>query len=86
MAGQPLTMQLDPALARFQQSDPRVLAQTATSTLWTVTRPDGETAVLKLLHPDQTEYARGTAYLQALAGQGAVHVHAARPDIDAREP
>ncbi len=69
-------MQLDQALARFQLSDPRKLADTATSALWTVTRPDGETAVLKLLKPGQTGEARGAAYLQALAGRGAVHVHA----------
>ena len=69
-------MQLDQALARFQLTNPRKLADTATSALWTVTRPDGETAVLKLLKPGQTGEARGAAYLQALAGRGAVHVHA----------
>jgi streptomycin 6-kinase len=74
--GQPLTMQLDQALVRFQLSNPLELAETATSSLWTVSRPDGETAVLKLLKPGQTEEARGAVYLQMLAGQGAVHVHA----------
>ncbi|MFM7334860.1 MAG: aminoglycoside phosphotransferase family protein [Tabrizicola sp.] len=69
-------MDLAQALARFRLSDPIPLARTATSTLWTVTQPEGDTAVLKLLHPGQTEEARGAAYLQALAGQGAVTVHA----------
>lgn len=69
-------MELDQALARFQLSNPRPLARSATSRLWTVTRPDGEVAVLKLLHPGQTEEARGAALLQALAGRGAVRIHA----------
>ena len=69
-------MDLAQALARFHFSDPRPMARTPTSRLWTVTRQGGETAVLKLLHPGQTEEARGAAYLQALAGHGAVQVHA----------
>lgn len=69
-------MRLDQALARFQLSDPHELARTATSTLWTVRRPGGETAVLKLLKPEEIEEARGAAYLRALAGQGAVQVYA----------
>ena len=69
-------MDLDQALTRFRLSDPHPLAWTATSQLWTVTGPDGLTAVLKLLHPGQTEEARGAAYLQTLDGRGAVRVHA----------
>lgn len=69
-------MDLAQALARFHLSDPHPLARTLTSRLWTVTRSGGETAVLKLLHPGQSEEARGAAYLQALAGHGAVQVHA----------
>jgi streptomycin 6-kinase len=76
LAGQPLTMRLDQAIARFRLSDPRALALTATSRLWTVTRRDGQTAVLKLLHPGEGEEARGAAYLQALSGRGAVCVYA----------
>lgn len=59
---------------RFDLTDPIPLARTATSRLWTVNRPQGDTAVLKLLHPGQIEEARGAAYLQALAGHGAVQV------------
>lgn len=69
-------MDLGQALSRLHLSGPRPLAQTATSRLWTVTRPDGQIAVLKLLHPCQPAEARGAAYLQSLAGQGAVLVHA----------
>jgi streptomycin 6-kinase len=69
-------MDLDAVLARFQLSDPQPLVRTATSTLWTVTRPDGSLAVLKLLHPGQIEEARGASYLQALSGRGAVQVYA----------
>lgn len=67
-------MQFAEALARLQLSDPHPLARTRTSTLWTVTTAAGETAVLKLLNPDEHEEARGAAYLQSLAGQGAVRV------------
>lgn len=67
-------MDLDQALSKFRLSDPCPLARTATSTLWTVTRQDGETAVLKLLHSGQTEEERGAAYLHALRGRGAVRV------------
>ena len=76
MAGQSLTMRLDQALARFQLSDPQPLDRTRTSALWTVTRPDGSPAVLKLLHPGQIEEARAAAWLQALGGHGAVQVYA----------
>lgn len=69
-------MELELALARFRLSDPTPLARTATSRLWTVIRQDAEKAVLKLLHPGQTEETRGAAYLNALAGRGAVQVHA----------
>lgn len=69
-------MDLAQALSRFRLSNPHPLAQTATSTLWTVTRSQGDQAVLKLLHPGQTEEARGAAYLQSLSGRGAVRVHA----------
>jgi streptomycin 6-kinase len=69
-------MRLDQALLRFDLSHPQALAQTATSTLWTVRRPGGETAVLKLLRPGQAEEARGATYLQTLAGRGAVRVYA----------
>lgn len=67
-------MQLPEALARFQLSDPHLLARTRTSTLWTVTTAHGETAVLKLLQPDEIEEARGAAFIASLAGQGAVHI------------
>lgn len=69
-------MRLDQALTRFHLSDAQPLARTATSRLWTVTRRDGQTAVLKLLHPGQSEEARGAAHLQALFGRGAVCVYA----------
>lgn len=69
-------MDLHAALARFQLSRPQPLDRTASSTIWTVTRPDGSLAVLKLLHPGQTEEARGAAWLQTLAGHGAVQVYA----------
>lgn len=37
---------------------------------------NGRPAVLKHLHPGEEEEARGADYLQSLAGQGAVEVHA----------
>lgn len=69
-------MQLDQCLSRWSLADPHLIARTATSTVWAVRQADGQRAVLKLLKPGQTEEARGAAYLQALAGQGAVQVYA----------
>lgn len=67
-------MRLEAALARFGLSGPQPLAQTGTSTLWTVRQAGAALVVLKLLHPGETEEARGADYLQALDGQGAVRV------------
>jgi len=67
-----VTMRLDEALVRFHLSDPERLAQTATSIVWKVRQSDGNAAILKLLHPGETEELRGFDYLQRLGGLGAV--------------
>lgn len=67
-----MTMRLDEALVRFRLSDPERLAQTATSIVWKVRQSDGNAAILKLLHPGETEELRGFEYLQRLGGLGAV--------------
>ena len=69
-------MHLDLCLSRWSLANPRLIARTATSTVWAVRQADGQMAVLKVLNPGQTEEARGAVYLQALAGQGAVQVYA----------
>ncbi len=67
-------MHLDEALARFDLLRPAPLARTATGTVWTVRESGGGLAILKLIHPEETEELRGASYLQSLDGQGAVRV------------
>ncbi|MGL4235619.1 aminoglycoside phosphotransferase family protein [Tabrizicola sp.] len=69
-------MTLAACLSQWHLTAPHQIAQTATSTVWKVTQPNGQPAVLKLLRPEETEEARGADYLEALAGQGAVRVYA----------
>jgi streptomycin 6-kinase len=58
-------------LATWELAHPRLLAQTRTSRLYTVTH-GGETAVLKLLAPSETDEQRGARALRYFAGHGAV--------------
>jgi streptomycin 6-kinase len=60
-------------LASWELASPRLLTQTHTSRLYTVTH-GGETAVLKLLAPSETDEQRGARALRAFDGQGAVHL------------
>jgi streptomycin 6-kinase len=60
-------------LANWELASPRLLTQTPTSCLYTVTR-GGETAVLKLLAPSETDERRGARALRAFDGQGAVYL------------
>ena len=60
-------------LAAWDLVRPRLLAQTMTSTLYTVTL-GAETAVLKLLAATETEEQRGALALRHFDGRGAVHL------------
>jgi streptomycin 6-kinase len=60
-------------LAAWGLSDPRLLTQTVTSHIYTVTH-NGETVVLKLLSPTETEEQRGALALRAFDGRGAVRL------------
>jgi streptomycin 6-kinase len=73
-------MDLDARLALWRLTSPKLVAETATSTVWRVAQPDGTPAALKLLRPGETEEARGADYLQALAGHGAVRVYGRNGD------
>jgi streptomycin 6-kinase len=63
-------------LTTWGLASPRLLTQTPTSRLYTVTH-SGETAVLKLLAPSETDERRGARALRAFAGQGAVYLRRA---------
>jgi streptomycin 6-kinase len=60
-------------LAAWDLSNPQLLAQTATSHIYTVTH-DTETVVLKLLSPSETEEQRGALALRYFDGRGAVRL------------
>jgi streptomycin 6-kinase len=64
---------LDHYLAAWDLSDPQFLTQTATSHIYTVTQ-DGETAILKLLSPSETEEQTGALALRYFDGCGAVRL------------
>jgi len=60
-------------LTAWNLSNPQLLAQTATSQIYTVTH-DTETVVLKLLSPSETEEQRGALALRYFDGHGAVRL------------
>jgi streptomycin 6-kinase len=65
------TNQLNHYLAAWELSNPRLLTQTMTSHIYTVTH-GAETFVLKLLSPSETEEQRGALSLRYFDGHGAV--------------
>lgn len=60
-------------LAAWALSNPRLLTQTMTSHIYTVTQR-AETVVLKLLSPSETEEQRGAQSLRYFGGHGAVRL------------
>lgn len=60
-------------LAAWNLSNPRLLTQTVTSHIYTVTR-DTETVILKLLSPSEMDEQRGAAALRYFDGRGAVRL------------
>jgi streptomycin 6-kinase len=64
---------LNQYLAAWNLSNPQLLAQTATSHIYTVTYGT-ETVVLKLLSPLETEEQRGAMALRYFDGRGAVRL------------
>jgi streptomycin 6-kinase len=69
-------MTLQSLLSAWSLNHPRLLAETATSRVWQVTRADGSHAALKLLHEGEIEERAGFDLLKAWAGQGAVQLFA----------
>ena len=67
------TDRLDHYLSAWVLSNPRLLTQTITSHVYTVTH-GAETCVLKLLYPSETEEQRGALSLRHFDGRGAVHL------------
>jgi streptomycin 6-kinase len=65
--------QLGHYLATWDLANPRSLAQTRTSHVYTVTHGDA-TCVLKLLSPTETEEQRGALALRYFGGHGAVRL------------
>lgn len=60
-------------LTAWDLSDPRLLTQTMTSQIYTVTHETG-TVILKLLSPSETDEQRGAVALQYFDGHGAVRL------------
>ena len=75
------TKNLSHYLAAWELSHPRLLTQTRTGHIYTVTH-GGATVLLKLLSPLETEEQRGALALRYFDGQGAVHL--LRHDDDAQ--
>jgi streptomycin 6-kinase len=75
------TMNLSHYLAAWELSHPRLLTQTRTGHIYTVTH-GGATVLLKLLSPLETEEQRGALALRYFDGQGAVRL--LRHDDDAQ--
>ncbi len=67
------TNQLNHYLAAWELSHPRLLTQTMTSHIYTITH-GAETVVLKLLSPVETEEQRGALALRYFDGHGAVRL------------
>ena len=67
------TNKLNHYLAAWVLSNPRLLTQTITSHIYTVTHR-AETVVLKLLSPSETEEQRGAQSLRYFGGHGAVRL------------
>lgn len=66
-------LRLDHYLAAWELSDPRLLAESTTSCVYTVVH-GAETCVLKLLAPAETEEQRGALSLRYFDGHGAVRL------------
>src|SRR5688572_9659405 len=60
-------------LAKWNLSDPQLLAQTMTSHIYTVAY-ETETVILKLLSPSEIDEQRGAVALRYFDGHGAVHL------------
>jgi streptomycin 6-kinase len=67
------TNKLNHYLAAWELTNPRLLTQTMTSHIYTVTH-GVETVVLKLLSPSETEEQRGALSLRYFGGHGAVRL------------
>lgn len=67
------TNKLSHYLSAWELSSPRLLTQTRTSHIYTVTH-DAETFILKLLSPSETEEQRGALSLRYFDGHGAVRL------------
>src|SRR3954451_22479711 len=67
------TNRLNDYLAAWELSHPRLLTQTITSHIYTVTH-GAETCILKLLTPAETEEQRGALALRYFDGCGAVRL------------
>jgi streptomycin 6-kinase len=67
------TDRLDRYLSAWRLSDPRLLVQTFTSRIYTVTY-QAQTVILKLLAPDETEEQTGALALRCFDGHGAVRL------------
>jgi streptomycin 6-kinase len=67
------TDRLDHYLTRWELSDPRLLAQTRTSRIYTVTH-GGETVVLKLMSSSASKERRGALSLRYFDGHAAVRL------------
>jgi streptomycin 6-kinase len=67
------TNKLNHYLAAWELSTPRLLTQTMTSRIYTVTH-GAETFILKLLAPSETEEQRGALSLRYFDGHGAVRL------------
>jgi streptomycin 6-kinase len=63
------TNKLNHYLAAWELSNPHLLTQTITSQIYTVTH-GGDTVVLKVLSPSETEEQRGALSLRYFDGQG----------------
>lgn len=67
------TNKLNHYLTEWELSSPRLLAQTRTGHIYTVTH-GAETVILKLLSPSETEEQRGALSLRYFDGRGAVRL------------
>ena len=65
---------LEAALTRWSLGDPQRVAETATSDVYRVRRPDGTSAALKLLKPYGADEIEGARYMQWCDGAGAARI------------
>jgi streptomycin 6-kinase len=79
-----MSNQLNHYLSTWQLSDPKLLAQTRTSHVYSVTR-SSETLVLKLLTEHGFEEQRGALALRSFDGRGAVRLYQSTGDAQLLE-